>query len=147
MTLEQIRKAVAHGLTVHWKSEGYTVTGTPPNLLVTWAYKTRDENSTGLTHQDGVTMNEKPMDFYVSPGDLSYAVDDAGSERSTDEAIGLEKIRYVGFRAGFELVWVAVWSYLNVSLSESDAEELAVDLLMEKGWFADITQVEPEIII
>lgn len=147
MTLEQIKQAVASGLTVHWKNEGYTVTGTPSNLLVTWGYKTRDENSTGLTHQDGVTMNEKPMDFYVSPADLSYAVDDAGSERDTDEAIGLEKIRYVGFRAGFELVWVAVWSYLDVSLSESDAEELAVDLLLEKGWFADINQVEPEIII
>jgi hypothetical protein len=35
-------------------------------------------------------------------------------------------------------MFVAVWSYLpGVMLDADEAEAIAVDLLLEKGWFAD----------
>lgn len=44
----------------------------------------------------------------------------------------------VGWQAGFELLFVAVWSYLpDTKLEAGEAEELARDLLQERRWFAD----------
>lgn len=67
---------------------------------------------------------------------VSYAVDDALSERDPGEAPA--NARLVGWQCGFEPLFVAVWSYLpGVRLDAADAEDLARDLLQEKGWFSD----------
>jgi hypothetical protein len=73
---------------------------------------------------------------------LSFAVDDALSERRTDERP--DNARLIGWQCGFEPLFVAVWSYLpGVTLSDDDAEELARDLLQEKRWFADCDNPPP----
>lgn len=41
----------------------------------------------------------------------------------------------VGWQCGFEPLFVAVHSYLDVKLTDYEAEELAVDYLEERGWF------------
>jgi hypothetical protein len=66
---------------------------------------------------------------------VSYAVDDALSERDPGEAP--KNARLVGWQCGFEPLFVAVWSYLNVKLDDDEAENLAKDLLVEKQWFSD----------
>jgi hypothetical protein len=67
---------------------------------------------------------------------VSYAVDDAGEER-TGEPIP-DHARLVGYQCGFEPLFVAVWSYLpNCRLDEDEAEDAARDLLLEKHWFSD----------
>lgn len=75
---------------------------------------------------------------------VSFAVDDALSERRPEEAP--ENARLVGWQCGFEPFFVAVWSYLGGQLSEDEAVELATDLLDEKGWFSD-GPCEPDYII
>ena len=65
---------------------------------------------------------------------VSYAVDDALSEREVAEMPA--NARLVGWQAGFEPLFVAVWSYLGVRLDDEEAEEIAADLLQEKKWFA-----------
>ena len=66
---------------------------------------------------------------------VSFAVDDALCERKPSEAP--ENARLVGYQAGFEPLFVAVWSYLGGRIDDDQAEELALDLLIEKQWFAD----------
>jgi hypothetical protein len=43
--------------------------------------------------------------------------------------------RLVGWQCGFEPLFVAVWSYLDVRLDDCEAEEIATDFLIERGWF------------
>ena len=65
MTLDEIKAAVLAGKTVHWANSLY---------VVTYSDKTKKFNvvcrdnqyTTGLTHRDGVTMNGKPEEFYIS---------------------------------------------------------------------------------
>jgi hypothetical protein len=76
---------------------------------------------------------------------ISYCVDDALSERSINDMPA--NARLVGWQCGFEPLFVAVWSYLDVRIDDADAEEIALDYLKEKdGWFA-ITERPADYII
>lgn len=66
---------------------------------------------------------------------VSYYVDDALNERHSIDMPA--NARLVGWQCGFEPLFVAVWSYLDVELSADEAEEIATDLLQEKHWFTD----------
>lgn len=67
---------------------------------------------------------------------VSLAVDDALAQRAVSEAP--ENARLVGWQCGFEPLFVAVWSHLpGTVLDAVDAEEIATNLLQEKGWFTD----------
>lgn len=65
MTLQEIKDAVLAGKTVHWKNDGYRVIYAPKigEFLIQFDY---NESLTGLTWADGVTMSEKPEDFYIA---------------------------------------------------------------------------------
>jgi len=65
---------------------------------------------------------------------VAYCVDDALSERKKEEMP--DTARLVGWQCGFEPMFVAVWSYLDLELDDDEAEELAVELLIEKKWFS-----------
>lgn len=52
----------------------------------------------------------------------------------------------VGWQCGFEPLFVAVHSYLDVELDEDEAAEMAKDYLAERGWFSD-EPTDPDYII
>ena len=64
MTLQEIKEAVLAGRTVHWKNAGYRVIYAPKigEFLIRFDY---NDSLTGLTWADGVTMSEKPEDFFL----------------------------------------------------------------------------------
>ena len=64
MTLDEIKAAVLDGRTVHWKNDGYRVIYAPKidDFLIQFDH---NGSLTGLTWTDGVTMSEKPEDFYL----------------------------------------------------------------------------------
>jgi hypothetical protein len=65
MTLDEIKAAVLAGKTVNWKQSNYVVRHsdkTKQFLIVC----TNNDNCTGLTWRDGVTMNGEPDNFYIS---------------------------------------------------------------------------------
>jgi hypothetical protein len=64
---------------------------------------------------------------------IDLCVDDALAERSIDDMPA--NARLVGWGAGFEPMFVAVWSYLGVRLDDDVAEEIASDILQERAWF------------
>ena len=64
---------------------------------------------------------------------VSHCVDDAQTQHPTTNIP--DHARLVGWQCGFEPMFVAVWSYLNVRLNDDDAEELASELLNEHTWF------------
>jgi hypothetical protein len=67
---------------------------------------------------------------------VSFCVDDALSEcKIKDMPTDTSKVKLVGWQCGFEPLFVAVWSYLDLELDEQEAEELATELLIEKNWF------------
>lgn len=66
---------------------------------------------------------------------ISVCVDDAHAVRSIDDMPG--NARLVGWQCGFEPMFVAVWSYLDASLDDVTAEDIATDVLHEQGWFTD----------
>ncbi len=78
---------------------------------------------------------------------VSFVVDDAGAGRELNadphaivrELGGEFKCRsvLVGWQCGFEPLFVAVHSYLDVQIDEEDAERMARDYLEERGWFAN----------
>lgn len=77
---------------------------------------------------------------------ISFCVDDAQSYRSIDDMP--RNARLVGWQCGFEPLFVAVWSYLpSVRLTDSDAEDLASHLLIERGWFDDSGHRPPDYIL
>jgi hypothetical protein len=60
----------------------------------------------------------------------------------------LDKVRIVGWQCGFEPMCVAVFSFLpGLYIDNDEATTLAVDLLLERGWFADTNKVEPDFIL
>lgn len=68
----------------------------------------------------------------------SFGVDDALAIRQPNEIpTDLKKVRFVGWQCGFEPLFVAVWSYLDVEIGDEDAEEMATDILKERNWFVD----------
>jgi hypothetical protein len=91
---------------------------------------------------------------------VSFVVDDAGAGRELDSdphaiircgiAHGITRSEdghktltgnhcyasiLVGWQCGFEPLFVAVHSYLDVEIDEEEAEELARDFLTDRGWF------------
>lgn len=77
---------------------------------------------------------------------VSFWCDDAGAageftpqnvQALTDQ---LGSARLVGWQCGFEPLFVAVYSYLpGCKVCADEAEELARDYLLERGWFTDPT--------
>ncbi len=64
MTLQEIKDAINEGKTVHWKNEIYVV---QTDGLGQWFIMCiQNNNCIGLTHQDGITLNGEPKDFYIS---------------------------------------------------------------------------------
>lgn len=63
MTLEEIKAAVLAGETVHWKTTAYRVVTDGAQWLI-WCQTTN--YYTSLTWRDGVTMSEKPSDFFIA---------------------------------------------------------------------------------
>lgn len=64
MNLEEIKAAVEAGKTVHWANKGYKVV--KDNLGHWLIIYTHTGYCIGLTHQDGVTMNGKPEEFFMA---------------------------------------------------------------------------------
>jgi len=54
--------------------------------------------------------------------------------------------RLVGWKCGFEPMFVAVHSYLDCRIDDDEAAELAMDYLSEIGWFSGEPQ-EPDFIL
>jgi hypothetical protein len=75
---------------------------------------------------------------------ISVCVDDALSVRSIDDMP--KDARLIGWQCGFEPLFVAVWSYLDVRLGDDTAVELAMDILQERQWFAG-EPTEPDFIL
>lgn len=68
---------------------------------------------------------------------VSYCVDTALAERPISELAAHPEARLVAFAAGFEPMVVGVFDcYVNDLVDEETACELAIDLLLEKSWFA-----------
>lgn len=63
MTLEEIKSAVLAGKKVCWISSLYEVVQDRHGQWLTICSANRD--AIGLTHQDGVTMNGDPEDFFI----------------------------------------------------------------------------------
>lgn len=68
---------------------------------------------------------------------VAYCVDDALSECKISEMPDNGKVRLIGWQCGFEPLFVAVWSYMDLDLDDDEAEELATELLIEKHWFGE----------
>jgi hypothetical protein len=77
---------------------------------------------------------------------VSFVVDDAGCARSLGDdphAIVRESgqgfkysSRLIGWQCGFEPLFVAVHSYLDVNVTDDEAAEMAIDYLTERNWFS-----------
>lgn len=86
-------------------------------------------------------MNRQQAKPYVA-----FVVDDAGNGRElgADQHAIIRRAgddfkhhsRLVGWQCGFEPLFVAVHSYLDVRIDDVDAEEMAREYLEERGWFA-----------
>lgn len=64
MTLSEIKSAVLDGKTVHWRNGAYEVIR---DDVGQWYIMCRLNGSlTWLTWADGVTMSEKPEDFFIA---------------------------------------------------------------------------------
>ena len=63
---------------------------------------------------------------------VGYCVDDALSPRDKKD-IPMNAV-FVGWQCGFEPMFVAVWSYLGVRLTDDEAEEIATVYLKEIDW-------------
>lgn len=72
------------------------------------------------------------------PGDDVHAIVRVGGDKTlpSREREGHEYPSVlVGWQCGFEPLFVAVHSYLDVRVDDEEAEELAADWLEEIGWF------------
>jgi len=58
-----IKAAVDAGKSVYWKNPGYAVRKN--NNGDYYIVFTANGSTVGLTHRDGVTMNENPADFFA----------------------------------------------------------------------------------
>ena len=65
---------------------------------------------------------------------VAHCLDDALAARDIKDMP--DDARLVGWQCGFEPMFVAVWSYLGVRLTDDEAEEIAADYLTEIKWFA-----------
>jgi len=79
---------------------------------------------------------------------VSFYIDDTLSPRKKEDLLpDLKKVRLVGWQCGFEPLFVAIWSYLDVYIDDADAEEIAVDYLQEIGWFRNREETTPDYIL
>jgi len=87
---------------------------------------------------------------------VGYVVDDAGAARHVGDDMhavvregGPEGFKYgsvlVGWQCGFEPMFVAVHSYLDVELDDDECVEMAMDYLIEIKWAKALS--EPDYII
>lgn len=65
MSVDEIKKAVLGGKTVHYKSESYKVVCHEDQWLIV---SLKTSHRIGLTWADGETMNGKPTDFFIKKG-------------------------------------------------------------------------------
>lgn len=84
---------------------------------------------------------------------VGFVVDDSGNGRMTTiendrHASRCEKYRpvLVGWQCGFEPVFIAVYSYLDVRLNDDDAIDIATEYLSERKWFAG-EETDPDYVI
>ena len=84
---------------------------------------------------------------------VGFVVDDSGNGRmatieSDRHARQCAKYRpvLVGWQCGFDPMFVAVYSYLDVRLDDSKAIELVTDYLTELKWFNG-EETEPDYVI
>jgi hypothetical protein len=77
---------------------------------------------------------------------VSFGVDDALALFDAEQIPADRVITLVGWQCGFEPMFVAVWSYLNVRIEAEEATELATDALVERKWFSGEPS-EPDYII
>lgn len=87
MTLEQIKQAIAEGKRVKWGNDAYDVilSKSGKYLIVC----SLNQDTIGLTWADGVTMNGKAEDFYITGPDLQATIQRMKSEILADIAAGL----------------------------------------------------------
>lgn len=78
MTVEEIKKAIEEGKTVHWSSEAYTVIKDKINQYLIIC--TQNKYCIGLTHQDGTTMNGKEEDFYIAGEEQQQTIKESKAE-------------------------------------------------------------------
>lgn len=88
---------------------------------------------------------------------VSYVADDAGAGRklgADPHAIIREvgdNYRYasklVGWQCGFEPLFVAVHSCLDVALADDEAENLAAEYLDEIGWFGESGRCDADYVV
>ena len=71
MNLQAIKVAINDGQIVHWKNSSYTV---KLDQLSRYVIVCTNGSTIGLTWNDGVTMNGKEADFYVSINDHACQV-------------------------------------------------------------------------
>ena len=64
----------------------------------------------------------------VRPGNPNKRLDDPNAPHCYPSVL-------VGWQCGFEPLFVAVHSYLDVKLDDCDAEDMAREYLEERGWF------------
>lgn len=69
---------------------------------------------------------------------VSFVLDDAlSADHELADVVNNPRAVFVGWQCGFEPLFVAVFSYLDVDLDDDEAEDIARDYLLERGWFAD----------
>jgi hypothetical protein len=78
---------------------------------------------------------------------VSFGVDDALAIYDRLPSPLPAHVRLVGWQCGFEPMFVAVWSYLGVRLDAAEAEDIAADALLERGWFADGERIDADYIL
>lgn len=63
MTLSEIKQAIESGHNVHWSHDGYEVIKDQYGYLICCK---SNQSCIGLTHRDGITLNGKESDFFIS---------------------------------------------------------------------------------
>jgi len=139
--------AVWRGRAKREKQDSRHVRGNRENLAARKATKSARREGRAETDRSRGELPGGSMDRQQAVPYVSFVVDDAGSGRELNadphaivrESGGEFKHRsvLVGWQCGFEPLFVAVHSYLDVQIDEEDAERMARDYLEERGWFAN----------
>ena len=66
---------------------------------------------------------------------VAYVIDDALNVKEYTGQYIPEWSVLIGWQCGFEPLFIAVYSYLDIELDDQEAEELATDYLEEIKWF------------
>ena len=158
MNVENIKLAVDRGESVHWSNNRYWVA---KDGLGQYLIHCKQGSTIALLTQDG-RLNGKEEEFYRSMDRaeaaslVRFVVDDAGCGRRLNEDMHAivrefgEQFQHgsvlVGWHRGFELIFTAVHSYLDVEVEPLEAARMAQEYLEEIGWF-DGEAVPPDYIV